>query len=100
MRRSLIVTGAFGAGLLLLTVPHGRGPSVEQLFVAQTHAAAESDNVCVMGEDGDPAGQAQAAQEQNPAAAQAARLAVPKGTDTTSDLPPLRMVVDPYPSFN
>ncbi|HTM24413.1 MAG TPA: hypothetical protein VL225_04415 [Vicinamibacterales bacterium] len=96
MRRSLIVTGACIAGIVFLTAPRG-APSMEQLFVAQTHAAAESENLCLMGGD-DREARGQAQQGQNAAAAQAARLA---GTvDTSSDLPPVRMVVDPYPSFN
>ena len=82
---------------MLLAVPRG-GPSVEQMFVARTQAAAHTENVCVL-----PGGddfQAAAAQEQSPAAAQAARLTVPTASDTSADLPPVRMVVDPYPSFN
>ncbi|HEX6463415.1 MAG TPA: hypothetical protein VFZ98_03135, partial [Vicinamibacterales bacterium] len=56
----------------------------------QAQASAGSDNICTMDD--------RAAQEQNAAAAQAAKLA--KTADTPSDQPPLRMVVDPYPSFN
>src|SRR5437764_12412811 len=95
MRRALFVAGAVVASVAVLTVPHGRGPSRGQMFVAQTQAAAESDHVCVMGTED---GQTAPAQGQNAAAAQAARLSAT--VDTSSDLPPVRMVVDPYPSFN
>ena len=98
MRRTFLSTAIALAGLVLLAVPRGRGPSIEQMFVARTQAAAHTENVCVL-----PGGddfQAAAAQEQSPAAAQAARLAVPTASDTSADLPPVRMVVDPYPSFN
>src|SRR5947208_7846803 len=95
MRRVLLVTGGVIASVALLTVPHGRGPSLEQMFVAQTQAAVESDHVCVMGTEDD---QTAPPQGQNAAAAQAARLSAT--VDTSSDLPPVRMVVDPYPSFN
>src|SRR5690242_8664809 len=90
MRRSLVMTGAVAAGLLCLANPRAGAPSTEQLFVAEAEAAAESGAICTM-DDRD-------AQQQNAAAAQAAKLA--NTADTSSDLPPLRMVVDPYPSFN
>ena len=98
MRRTFLSTAIALAGLVLLAVPRGRGPSIEQMFVARTQAAAHTENVCVL-----PGGddfQAAAAQEHSPAAAQAARLTVPTASDTSADLPPVRMVVDPYPSFN
>jgi len=63
-----------------------RTSSVEQLFVAQTQAASSAESICLMPD----------AQE----AGQRAPLAVPKPSDTFGDLPPVRMVVDPYPSFN
>jgi DNA-binding beta-propeller fold protein YncE len=72
---------------VLLSVPHGRGRSIEQLFVAQMQAAADRDSTCTMpplDENG-----------------QEPRLAIPKSTDQGgADLAPVRMVVDPYPSFN
>ena len=98
MRRTFLSTAIAVVGLVLLAMPSGRGPSIEQMFVARTQAAAHTENVCVL-----PGGddfQAAAAQEQSPAAAQAARLTVPTASDTSADLPPVRMVVDPYPSFN
>jgi len=96
------MTAASAAGLLFLSLPAGR-PSIEQMFVAQTRAAEEAENICLMPpEDGGartsqaPAGQPPS---QTAAAAQAARLTA-AAADTSSDLPPVRMVVDPYPSFN
>jgi DNA-binding beta-propeller fold protein YncE len=90
MRRSLMVWTACVAGILFFVNPRANAPSMERLFVAQAQAAAESDDICTM-DDRD-------AHEQSAAAAQAAKLA--NTADTSSDLPPLRMVVDPYPSFN
>lgn len=90
MRRFLLATCASLAGMLLLSVPHGRGRSIEQLFVAQTQAAAESDSTCTM-PPLDPV--TNDGQEQ--------RLIIPTSTDQGgADLAPVRMVVDPYPSFN
>jgi DNA-binding beta-propeller fold protein YncE len=88
MRRIYLSTTIAVAGLVLLAGPQGGGPSIEQLFVAETQAASDSNATCTMpplGEDG-----------QEPQ-----RLAVPTSSDQTGgDLPPVRMVVDPYPSFN
>ncbi|HEX9369342.1 MAG TPA: hypothetical protein VF921_22105 [Vicinamibacterales bacterium] len=98
MRRFVPTAFATMTGLLLLAVPHGRGRSIEQLFVAQTEAAAETNAVCTMPPLADADGQRQ---DQSAAAEQARRLAVPPTSDlASSDLPPVRMVVDPYPSFN
>src|SRR4051812_32806887 len=87
MRRFLLSASVGIAGMLLLAVPHERGHSVEQMFVAQTQAAG-MDATCTMppmNEDG-----------QEPQ-----RLAVPTSSNAGGgDLPPVRMVVDPYPSFN
>ena len=97
MRRTFLGTAIAVVGLVLLAMPPGRGPSIEQMFVARTQAAAHTENVCVL-----PGGddfQAAAAQEQSPAAAQAARLTVPTASDTSADFPPVRMVVDPYPQL-
>src|SRR5437588_6416624 len=63
-------------------------PSVEQMFVAETLAADEAGAVCTMGSDPDPTPDAQSP------------IVVPKGVDLSGDIPPVRMVVDPYPSFN
>jgi DNA-binding beta-propeller fold protein YncE len=88
MRRIYLSTTIAVAGMVLLAGPQGRGPSIEQLFVAQTQAASDSNATCTMPplrEDG-----------QEPQ-----RLAVPTSSDQAGgDLPPVRMVVDPYPSFN
>ena len=77
--------------MLILAVPHGRGPSIEQLFVAQTQAASGADATCTMPPD---AGAGAGSGQDQP------RLAIPTSSDTTADLAPIRMVVDPYPSFN
>jgi DNA-binding beta-propeller fold protein YncE len=88
MRRVVLIPLALVTGFLLLVFPHGRGLSLEQLFVAQTQAASESDAVCTM-----PAGSGDEGQSQG--------IAVPVSSDLAGgDLPPVRMVVDPYPSFN
>src|SRR5689334_20671992 len=87
MRRLLPVAfAALVAGLLLIP---GRGLSIEKMFVAQMDAAAAADATCTMPPlPGDDVGQAQA-------------LAIPKSSDQGgADLAPVRMVVDPYPSFN
>ena len=77
--------------MLILAVPHGRGPSIEQLFVAQTQAASDADATCTM-----PA--------RLPAPEARTRPAAPGHPDSratpSADLAPVRMVVDPYPSFN
>jgi DNA-binding beta-propeller fold protein YncE len=87
MRRLLPVAfSALVAGLLLIP---GRGLSIEKMFVAQMDAAAAADATCTMPPlPGDDIGQAQT-------------LAIPKSSDQGgADLAPVRMVVDPYPSFN
>ena len=87
MRRILLSTVISVGGLMLLAVPHGRGPSIEQMFVAQTQAAADRNATCTMPPLAD------SGQEQ--------RLAIPTSSNHDGgDLPPVRMVVDPYPSFN
>jgi DNA-binding beta-propeller fold protein YncE len=92
MRRTFLSTAIAVAGLVLLAVPPGRGPSIEQLFVAQTEAASEGHATCTMPPL--PPSSEEDGQEQP-------RLAVPTSSDQTGgDLPPVRMVVDPYPSFN
>jgi DNA-binding beta-propeller fold protein YncE len=84
MRHFFLSMFAAVTGLLLLALPYGRGASIEQMFVAQTQAAAETDSTCTM-PPLDGGGQA---------------LAVPTTGDLSGDLPPVRMVMDPYPSFN
>jgi len=91
MRRPLLTTVLLVIGLWLVAgPPPDRGPSVQDLFVAEMQAAAESEMVCLMPEHG-------ASVEPTPQD----RLAVPATSDAGGgDLPPVRMVVDPYPSFN
>ena len=91
MRRRILTTAAAAAALWLVALPAGRAPSVEDMFVATTEAAEDADGaMCMM-----------------PEAADAARggggqqIAIPTRSDAEGgDLPPVRMVVDPYPSFN
>src|SRR5437867_10733254 len=70
------------AGLWMIA--GGRAPSVEETFVATAEAAAEAEGmVCLMPDAVGP------------------QLAVPARSDSEGgDIPPIRMVVDPYPSFN
>jgi hypothetical protein len=85
VRRWLLSTAVLAIALWVISFSH-RASSVEQLFVARTQAAAESESICLMPDAQEPG--------------QQTRLAVPKAADTFGDLPPVRMVVDPYPSFN
>jgi len=74
---------ALGA-LWVIATPPGH-LSVEDAFVASTIAAAEAGSICLMPDD----------------ATEAAQIVVPTASDSLGgDLPPVRMVVDPYPSFN
>jgi DNA-binding beta-propeller fold protein YncE len=80
-------TTVVGAAWLLLVPPRCPVPSVAEVFVAQTQAAEEADAPCLM-PDAEGEGQDQ-------------RIAIPETSDALGgDLPPVRMVVDPYPSFN
>ena len=81
--RRIATTMAFAAGVWLAASIADHTPSVEDMFVAATEAAAESEGLCLMR---DPDAQ---------------QIAVPQRSDSEGgDLPPVRMVVDPYPSFN
>jgi DNA-binding beta-propeller fold protein YncE len=63
-----------------------RSKHLEQLFVAQTQAAVDAESMCLRPD----------ADERQQHA-----IAVPTSSDSAGgDLPPVRMVVDPYPSFN
>jgi DNA-binding beta-propeller fold protein YncE len=89
MRRPIFVSFVLIAGVCV--VMPGPSPSIEEMFVATTEAADETEGaICLMpdGADGsDGAGQSQ--------------IAIPKSSNVEGgDLPPVRMVVDPYPSFN
>ena len=86
MRRSVLSTIAFVLGFWLISVPQWPRPSVEQVFVAQTEAAVDAGSICLMPDTAD---------------AQVQPIAVPATSDLIAgDLPPVRMVMDPYPSFN
>lgn len=86
MRRQLLRALAVVAGLYLVTP--SCAPSVEEMFVAATEAAEEAEGaMCLMPDGVDGA-------EQSP-------IAIPKSSNIEGgDLAPVRMVVDPYPSFN
>ena len=86
MFRRIMTSFVVVAGACLVTP--GRAPSVESLFVAATQAAEDTEGaMCTMPDGVDGAEQA--------------RLAIPKSTSADGgDLPPVRMVLDPYPSFN
>src|SRR5438874_758683 len=62
-----------------------RRPSIEQTFVAEAQAAAAADAMCLMADRGESS---------------QTQIAIPTATDLSGDMPPLRLVVDPYPSFN
>jgi DNA-binding beta-propeller fold protein YncE len=75
----MVVAGA----AWLVIVPAGRAPSFEDGFIATAEAAAEAEGVCLMPD------------------ADAQQIAIPARSDADGgDLAPVRMVVDPYPSFN
>lgn len=103
MRHRFAVATATVVGGLML-VPQGHGRSLQELFVAQMDAATSAENVCLMpgADDGPYALQAPAAggaQEPRPAA----QLNVPQPESPEvlgSDIGPVRMVIDPYPSYN
>jgi DNA-binding beta-propeller fold protein YncE len=80
-------TTLVGAAWLLTVTPRCPVPSVAEVFVAQMQAAEEADSICLM-PDAEGEGQNQ-------------HIAIPETSDALGgDLPPVRMVVDPYPSFN
>ncbi len=88
MRRALITSFVLVVGLSLV-MPRG-GNSVEDAFVATTEAAEDAEGSTCMMPDAAPA-----------AGEPGQQLAVPKSTSADGgDLPPVRMVVDPYPSFD
>jgi DNA-binding beta-propeller fold protein YncE len=82
--RRIATSIAFAAAAWLAVVPEGSAPSVEDMFVATTEAAAEAEeSLCLMP---DPDAQ---------------QIAIPQRSDSEGgDIAPVRMVVDPYPSFN
>jgi DNA-binding beta-propeller fold protein YncE len=106
VRRRIITSCAFIAGICLI-VP-GRGPSIEDMFVATSLAAEETEGtMCLMpdGVDGPPVDghylPVNLPPEGETDAIVAEQIAIPKSSNIDGgDLPPVRMVVDPYPSFN
>ena len=93
--RRLVTPIAVALGVWLVGVPASRGPSVEDIFVATTEAAAEADgSLCLMPDAADAVGG-------RSVVGPTQQLAIPERSDTEGgDIPPVRMVVDPYPSFN
>ena len=96
MRRRILLTLATVVGLSIVTIPSG-APSLEEMFVATTQAAEEADGaLCLMPEANDRARGFSRADD-----GPATQIAIPTRSDAEGgDLPPVRMVVDPYPSFN
>ena len=92
----------FIAGASLVTP--GRAPSIEEMFVATTQAADETEGaMCLMPEDVDAP--SDAVDDRSNVVSGFSRteqqLAIPKSSNVEGgDLPPVRMVLDPYPSFN
>src|SRR5438876_8403194 len=83
VRQRIITTLVFIAAVSLIAP--APSPSVEDVFVATTEAASEAEGaVCLMPEAASPTSQ----------------LVIPKSSNEGGDIPPVRMVVDPYPSFN
>src|SRR5258707_2535312 len=86
MYRRLMTSCMFVAGVCL--VAPGRGRSVEEVFVAAAQAAEDTEGAMCMMPDGVDG-------------AEGSQIAIPKSSNVDGgDLPPVRMVVDPYPSFN
>jgi len=86
--RRIVLTSAVVAGMWLVAMPAGRAPSAADVFVATTEAAENADGAMCMMPGGDASGDDQ-------------QIAIPTRSDAErGDLPPVRMVVDPYPSFN
>ncbi len=92
----------FIAGASLVTP--GRAPSIEEMFVATTQAADETEGaMCLMPEGVDAP--SDAVDDRSNVVSGFSRteqqLAIPKSSNVEGgDLPPVRMVLDPYPSFN
>jgi DNA-binding beta-propeller fold protein YncE len=88
VRRRLITCVLFATGLWVVMTPDGGSRPVEEMFVATTQAAAAG------------AGDACAMPEAEAYAQGGSSIAIPASSDISGDIQPLRMVVDPYPSFN
>ena len=97
MRRRILTSSVFVLSIGLVA-PH-RAPSVEDMFVTTTEAAEATEGaICLMPDGVDAPSSVGSGfsrtDEQSP-------LVIPKRSDAEGgDLPPVRMVVDPYPSFN
>ena len=102
-RRMLTALAAVVASWVI-AIPTG-APSVEEAFVATTQAAEQAEGaMCMM-----PGGDDLNAPDIDPSHVVSGlsgtdgdqQIAIPKRSDAEGgDLPPVRMVVDPYPSFN
>jgi hypothetical protein len=92
----------------LCLIAPSRAPSLEDMFVATTSAAEENEGaVCVMpdGVDGPPEGgryriTTASTDVVSGSSRTEPQIAIPKSSNEGGDLPPVRMVIDPYPSFN
>jgi DNA-binding beta-propeller fold protein YncE len=108
--RRIVTSCVFIAGVCLVT-PR-RAPSIEDMLVAATQAAEDTEGaMCTMpdGVDSPPeGGHAPSRVAQLPSygasgfsQTRQSQIAIPKSSNVEGgDLPPVRMVVDPYPSFN
>jgi DNA-binding beta-propeller fold protein YncE len=100
MRRRVMTLFVLLVGLGLIAP--SREASIQDMFVATTEAAEEAEGAMCLMPDGDLAdaeyGLAPMGED---ATGQPQRLAIPKRSDGEGgDIPPVRMVVDPYPSYN
>jgi len=87
--RRFVTAFMFIAGVGLVTP--SSGPSIEDMFVATTQAADETEGAICLIPDG----------VDGPGFSRTEQIAIPKSSNADGgDLPPVRMVVDPYPSFN
>ena len=92
MRRHILICCVFVVSIGLV-VP-SRGPSVKDMFVATTEAAEATEGAMCLMPDSDAAPGAGPTDQQS-------QLVIPTRSDAEGgDVPPVRMVVDPYPSFN
>ena len=107
MYRRFVLSGVFIAGVCLVTP--GRGRSLEEAFVTAAQAAEDTEGaICMMpdGGDGPPAGGPHGLAYAGlpyvgSGFSPTEQIAIPKSTSADGgDVPPVRMVVDPYPSFN
>ena len=108
MRRRILIPLVLVAGVCLIAPTSD--PSVEEMFVATTQAAEATEGaICMMGDSPAAASALRASASHAEASAKAgsrtndnqSQIAIPKRSDAEGgDLPPVRMIVDPYPSFN